>query len=216
MTGQKWRDMRATLSPAFTGTKMRQMLHLICQVGKQSVDTLKSKIDKNGQDFEMRDFVSKFTVDIMATTAFGIEVNSFENPDIEFQDVSKNVLNFESGTFIWKIVGYFIAPKLMRFLKINVMTKKVCDFFQTAIIDVMNEREAKGIVRQDMINLLLEARRGKLEHGEAEKTLEGFATVEESDVGKLKVKRDWSDEELAAQAFLFFLAGYDSEFSFQF
>lgn len=29
MKGQKWRDMRATLSPAFTGSKMRQMFVLV-------------------------------------------------------------------------------------------------------------------------------------------------------------------------------------------
>lgn len=32
VTGQKWRDMRATLSPAFTGSKMRHMFTSVVQV----------------------------------------------------------------------------------------------------------------------------------------------------------------------------------------
>lgn len=32
MKGQKWRDMRSTLSPAFTGSKMRHMFHSLVQV----------------------------------------------------------------------------------------------------------------------------------------------------------------------------------------
>lgn len=31
MSGNRWRDMRATLSPAFTGSKMRQMFELVSE-----------------------------------------------------------------------------------------------------------------------------------------------------------------------------------------
>lgn len=212
LKGQKWKDMRATLSPAFTGTKMRQMFELIRQVGVQSTESLKSKINRNGEDFEMKDFMSKFTVDVIATCAFGVEVNSFEHPNNEFQKISKTIFNFEGFSNGLKIGGYFLFPNLMKLLKIRFMNKRVGDYFQRTIINVMKEREAKGIVRHDMINLLMEARRGKLDYTEEDKSLDGFATVEESEIGKSKNQREWTDEELAAQAFTFFLAGYESEF----
>lgn len=36
-----------------------------------------------------------------------------------------------------------------------------------------------------------------------------FTTVEESDVGKAAVNREWHDDELIAHHFLFFIAGFD-------
>lgn len=208
LKGQKWRDMRATLSPAFTGSKMRQMLKLMNLVGKQSCVIIRNELDKAGPIFEMKEFLTKFTVDIIATCAFGIEVNSFEHPDNDFQNVAVNATNFNNPKAIAIMLGYMAAPSLMKKLKINFMNKKVCDFFQNAILDVMKEREEKGIVRHDMINLLLDARRGKLSHTAEDNLLDGFATIEESEVGKSKVTRKWEDEELAAQAFIFFFAGY--------
>jgi cytochrome P450 family 9 len=62
-------------------------------------------------------------------------------------------------------------------------------------------REEQGIVRKDMIHLLMEAKKGKLtyEKEKEEKIVDGFATVEESDVGRSEVKRKWEDDDLTAQ-----------------
>jgi len=64
-----------------------------------------------------------------------------------------------------------------------------------------------------MINLLIQAKKGKLTHekeGKEEKLQEGFATVEESQVGRSLVGRKWDDDDLAAQCFIFFFAGFDT------
>lgn len=47
-------------------------------------------------------------------------------------------------------------------------------------------REEKGIVRPDMISLLLEARKGNQKHEEITNVETGFATVKEADLGKGK------------------------------
>lgn len=39
---------------------------------------------------------------------------------------------------------------------------------------------------------------------------EGFSTVQESRIGKATVKREWSDNEIVAQCFLFFVAGFET------
>lgn len=88
----------------------------------------------------------------------------------------------------------------MKALNISFFGKDVESFFQEAVFEMMKIREEKGIVRNDMINLLLQAKKGKLSHEiKNEKVLEGFATVEESQVGKTKVTRVWDDDDFAAQ-----------------
>lgn len=80
----------------------------------------------------------------------------------------------------------------------------------------MAMRQNNNIHRPDMINLLMQAREGNLQYQAEEKskdTPEGFATVDESEVGKISVTRKWSDNELIAQCFLFFAAGLDTSSS---
>lgn len=206
--------MRSTLSPAFTGSKMRQMFELVAKVGKQSSMTLKQKIiDGNMSDeVEFKDLSSKFTVDNISTCAFGIEVNSFENPDNEFQYIAKEFSDFSNFKSMIKFAGFLLAPWLMRVLNISFISKKAQKFFEEAIIDTIKTREAKNIVRHDMINLLMQAKKGKLKHEAKEEDLivDGFATVEESQFGKTQNTRVWDDMDLAAQCFIFFLAGFDT------
>ena len=209
-------DMRATLSPAFTGSKMRMMFEFMSQCGKQTAITMRQQINTgtDGTDnvFEFRELASKFTVDVIASCAFGIEVNSFLNPKNDFQRIAQKVSNFSGFWTTIKFVGYMISPKIMKKLKISLLDKETCDFFQTAILDTMKYRVEKGIIRHDMINLLIQARKGNLSHSPKEDDIisDGFATVEESTMGKSKVTRVWDDEDMAAQCFIFFLAGFDT------
>ena len=89
----------------------------------------------------------------------------------------------------------------MKFFKITFFGKAVETFFHEAVLEMMRIREEKGIVRHDMINLLMQAKKGKLTHQmkEEENISEGFATVEESAMGQKQVKRVWDDEDIAAQ-----------------
>lgn len=47
---QKWRDMRTTLSPAFTGSKMRLMYEFIIECAQQMTDHLQQKENKEGKN----------------------------------------------------------------------------------------------------------------------------------------------------------------------
>lgn len=78
----------------------------------------------------------------------------------------------------------------------------------------MKEREQKNIVRPDLINLLLEARRdnGPKHEEQSGITDTGFAAVEESTLGKYTKtqKRELTDYDVYAQCLIFFFAGFDT------
>ena len=78
----------------------------------------------------------------------------------------------------------------------------------------MSMRQRKGIVRHDFVDLMMQVKKGTLsdeKHDESSKHEEdGFATVEEHDVGKSKVKRQWDDLSLVSQSFGFFFAGFET------
>ena len=192
---------------------MRQMFDFMRTVAIQTSDTLKKDI-QNGKEniFEFKGFATKFTCDNIASCAFGIEVNSFKDPTNDFFQIAKKIMNFANIKTAFKFAGFFISPKFMNAFGIKLLDKKVCDFFHIYLIDTMRNREKLGIVRNDMINLMLEAKKGKLVHNNnnEDSSIDGFATVEESHVGRIKLTRQWDEQDLAAQCFIFFLARLDT------
>lgn len=203
--------MRATLSPAFTGRKMRLMFNFVAQVGKQTAETLKQKIINTGKnDFEFKELATKFTVDNIASCAFGIEVNSFEHPDNEFHNIAMKFSDFASFKTFLKFLGFIACPKLMKIFNIKFFSDNVKEFFREATVDTMRIREEKGIIRPDMIDLLMQAKKGNLIHEGNDDSGDGFATVEEYEIGRTQNKPKWEEMDLVAQCFIFFVAGFDT------
>ena len=214
LSGDKWRDMRATLSPAFTGSKMRQMFILVSQcAGDMSKYFKKEAAAGKTLNYEMKELFSKYSNDVIATSAFGIEVNSFENPKNEFFVMGQQLTNFTFAALL-KFLLVSVMPWITKPLKIDLFDTKYEKFFKSMVLENIDSRIKNNIFRPDMINILKDiVKQGGVQTNaeEVAETSDGFSAVEESDVGtKTVVKRKWNENELAAQCFLFFLAGFDT------
>lgn len=207
LKGQEWRQMRATLSPAFSGSKLRQMFKLIQKSNENSIQTLNERITLGGEVLEMKDFFTNFTIDVIATCAFGLEVNSTKNPENDFKKIAMKTLNPNLAVLFVKIFSTRFLPYLLRKLNFGFFDQQTKNFFRSTILDTIKYREAAEISRPDMINLLMDARKGKLKRDTNEEIDEGFATTEESNLGKVGPKRDLDDDDLVAQCLIFFLGG---------
>lgn len=76
LKGQKWRDMRATLSPAFTGSKMRKMFQLVVECSEEATNIMLKEANASNEPYvpEMKDIFTRFTNDVIASSAFGLKV----------------------------------------------------------------------------------------------------------------------------------------------
>lgn len=217
LKGQKWKDMRATLSPAFTGSKMRKMLQLVVECADEMSQYFQRQAMENERksvDYEMKDLFSKYTNDVISTTAFGIKTNSFENENNEFRRVGKKFQELSSPTTILKVIIMKMFPVIAKMLNIRLFDMGTTKFFRTMVLENIATREKQGIFRPDMINILMNIRNGNsqvnYQNEDNVERSDGFAVVEESNIGKKIVNRKWNDDEIVGQCFLFFLAGFDT------
>ncbi|RZC39558.1 p450 domain containing protein, partial [Asbolus verrucosus] len=96
---------------------------------------------------------------------------------------------------------------------VTLFSKSVSNFFTKLVKENIKSREKYGIVRPDMINLLLEPRKCGIRNGESQSVQDtGFATVEESEITKAPAatKQQITDLDITAQALVFFFGSFDS------
>ncbi|XP_044258701.1 cytochrome P450 9e2-like [Tribolium madens] len=208
--GDRWRDLRQTLSPVFTSSKMRTMFVLMDDCAKQLIKYFKEQ-NQYVVDIELKDIFSRYTTDVIATTAFGIQINSLKNINNDFIVSGREFANF-SGLKRLVFFMYGSYPKLAKFLNIKLVSKRLGNFFRKIINETIALREEKNIVRPDLIHLLMSARKGKLKYEEQMDLPEaGFAVVEESELTKSKNNVNFlTNEDITAQALIFFLGGFDT------
>ncbi|XP_072400637.1 cytochrome P450 9e2-like [Diabrotica undecimpunctata] len=207
LTGQRWKEMRPILSPSFTSSKMKSMFVLMSECGENLVNFFMEK-DTNNTEIEMKDTFTRFTNDVIASAAFGVKIDSLKNHENEFYLMGKHATNFNGFWKSMKFFGYMLIPKIYEFFKVTLFDKHVRKFFIELISETIKIREEKGIVRTDMIHLLMEARKGN--HQKEEKVIDaGFAVVQESNLEKV-VSKEMTDLDITAQALIFFFAGFET------
>ncbi|XP_022836828.1 cytochrome P450 9e2-like, partial [Spodoptera litura] len=158
-----------------------------------------------------KDLTTRYANDVIASCAFGLKVDSHNDKNNNFYALGKETssFNFRQMMACFLLVN---APALAKFLKLDFLSESSKEAFKKLVLGTMENRELKKIIRPDMIHLLMEAKKGKLTHDETKSNdlAAGFATVEESAVGRKEINRVWTDEDLVAQAVLFFIAGFET------
>lgn len=191
---------------------MRIMFDLVSECGEEMIQTLLKEAKDLGRiDCEAKELFTKYTNDVISSAAFGYKINSFEDPKNDFFTMGKLLMNFSTvGSFL-RILFITLIPKLASFLKVSFIDARATTFFRSMVLNNMEAREKQGIFRPDMINILMNVKKGNsIVTEDKGRDVDGFATVVESSIGSKDVKRQWTDDELVAQCFLFFLAGFDT------
>lgn len=159
LPGERWRHLRAKLSPTFTSGKLKQMFPLLKEVGDKLIETT-DKLLKENNIVDTKDLVSRYTNDTIASIAFGFNCNSLEDPDNEFKKIASKV--FDQSP-LKNALGFF-APFILDLLKIPFSDQAVIDFFTKNFAEMIKYRQQNSVVRKDFMNLLMQLiEKGKLD-----------------------------------------------------
>ncbi|XP_023288980.1 cytochrome P450 9e2-like [Orussus abietinus] len=181
---EKWRQTRSLLTPAFTSSKMKFMFKLVWNCASKFADhvALEQKTNPGDKEVDMKTILTKYTNDVIASCAFGIDIDTMKNPKNDFYVLGRKATSLE-GLVLVKILLMRTFPGLCRLLDVKLTIDRAKDFFMSAIASTVALRDEKGITRPDMIQLMMEAR----------------------------VKNEDLDiEEMTSQAFVFFFGGFES------
>ncbi|XP_069991154.1 cytochrome P450 9e2-like [Penaeus vannamei] len=187
-TGEEWKKLRAIMSPTFTSGKIKGMFPLVCEKADQLVSfCLKEARTKPFVDMKYN--FGRFTLDTIASCAFGIECNSLVDEKPEFAKQVDSFFNISTG-MILKFILLSLFPKLVEVLNLR-LSVPATDFFEEVVRETMRARQS-GNKRGDFLDLLLEA---EVSTGDAEGT---------------KSKEALDEVTIISQSVLFLVAGYDT------
>nr|ACE75187.1 cytochrome P450 [Glyptapanteles flavicoxis] len=186
LKGDKWREIRTLLTPAFTSAKMKAMFKLMSECANNFTESLIEQV-QGTKEFNSKDIFSRYTNDTIATCAFGVAVDSMKNPTNDFFMLGRRATNFE-GIQMLKFVITMTFPKLAKFLRLKLFDPEADSFFLNLVRDTITTRDQKNIYRPDMIQLMMDTRNQEPGSKKPELTI----------------------EKITSQAFIFFFAGFDT------
>ena len=154
MHGDRWREARNLLSPAFTSSKMKIMFDLMTPCADNVIAHLRAN---TGKEIFTKDLFTRYTNDVIASCAFGISIDSLKDQKNKFYVLGRQATNFE-GLLSVKFFLSRAFPKLAKLIRMRLIGKEISDFFEEVISETVRTRDEKGINRPDMIQLMMDAR----------------------------------------------------------
>ncbi|XP_061494816.1 thromboxane-A synthase isoform X2 [Rhineura floridana] len=216
---ERWKDVRSLLTPAFSAAKMKEMVPLINQACDILLSSLKVFADSDTA-FDIQRNYSWFTLDVVASVAFGICVDSQKNPNDPFVKNTRRV--FELSKFrpllILAVAFPFIMIPLLRILP-NKKRDELNGFFIDAIKNMiaLRDQQDPNERRRDFLQLMLDARSSAndITRGHFDTVSLADVCIQENETSANKAlpkkqPKMLSDDEIAGQAFLFLIAGYET------
>lgn len=196
LKGNKWKHLRQKMTPTFTSGKLKKMFQTLVDCTEALQNCLDESTSKS-EPVEVKTVLAKYTTDVIGSVAFGIECNSFKDPNSDFIKYGSKV--FTPKKFDrFKMSFSFAFPKFCKLLRMQITNRDVDHFYRSLVRDTVDYREKNNVVRNDFMQLLIQLKnKGRLEE---------YEKISDSK----EVDEKLTMNEVAAQAFLFFLAGYET------
>lgn len=179
LEGDRWKTLRAKITPVFTSGKMKYMFPTMAKVGNEFIDALNNEKDLTKVD--VKEYFARFTTDVIGTCAFGLECNSLKDPNAEFRQMGMRHFHQPRNNRA-KIVLLLNFKTFFRMLGAKNVRDDVSKFFRGVVKSTVEYREKNNVQRNDYMDLLL----------------------------KIKSEGQLSLDEVAAECFVFFLAGFET------
>ncbi|XP_034639436.1 cytochrome P450 3A24-like isoform X1 [Trachemys scripta elegans] len=195
-TDEQWKRIRTVLSPTFTSGKLKEMFPLMNRHGEILVKNIQKKVD-NDESLEMKSIFGAYSLDVVASTSFSVNIDSMNNPNDPLVAYIKKYLsfNFFNPLLLSVVMFPFLTPVLEK-MNVSLFPSGFLDFFLNIIQRIKKERQKNDHSdRVDFLQLMVDSQSSN-GSSEPNKTTHSYKAL--------------SDKEIMAQALVFILAGYET------
>lgn len=203
--GAEWKRIRSLLTPFFSVSKLKNNLSIMHQPVKCLIQNLKRIYEKDNV-FEAYCVSSSLALDVICATAFGLDVDSQNDPNNQLLMTLKSISNVSliSPLIFLSFVFPFLSP-LLEFFNVSMFPSGYLEFFERTAKKFINDRKSSDQSRKDFIQSMVKAHLEDLDFQTK------FAMYGENhSASDDDRRRGLTDKEIMAQVLLFFLAGYDT------
>ncbi|XP_043258022.1 probable cytochrome P450 6a13 [Colletes gigas] len=186
LESEKWRPLRTRLSPIFSSGKLKEMFHLLLECSNHLVKYVDGLVGNGVEIVESHEIAAKYTTDVIGSCAFGIEMKALAAEDSEFRKIGRQIFETTWQSFLRDRLREY--PLIFKLVGRFIVDHEVTEFLTNITIKTIEYRIKNNVQRNDFIDILVDLK----QHPE-----------------KLGVD-ELTDHYLAAQAFVFFIAGFES------
>ncbi|XP_024943135.1 probable cytochrome P450 6a14 isoform X2 [Cephus cinctus] len=105
LEGKKWKGLRSKLTPTFSSGKIKRMFYLLVECSEEFQKLIRHSA--TGAPVEVRELAAKFTIDVIGSCAFGIQINALANEDSEFRIMAiLDENSIAAQAFVFFAAGY--------------------------------------------------------------------------------------------------------------
>ncbi|XP_057604859.1 cytochrome P450 3A12-like isoform X2 [Hippopotamus amphibius kiboko] len=186
---EQWKRIRTLLSPTFTSGKLKEMFPILGQYGDVLVRNLKKEAEK-GKPINMKDIFGAYSMDVITSTSFGVNVDSLNNPQDPFVEYGRKIstIDFFNLLTLSFVLFPFLGP-VFEALNISLFPKSSVNFFTKSVKRMKESRlKDKQMHRVDFLQLMINSQNSK----------------------EVDTHNALSDLELVAQGIIFIFAGYET------
>lgn len=177
LSGSRWRNLRVKLSPTFTSGKMKMMFGTVADCGRELQLCLEPLASK-GETVEIKDVLARYSTDIIASCAFGIQCNCLKDPDADFRNWGRKIFAPTLKKRFFRIVE-FAFPSVSRMFRLRTAPDEVNKYFLNMVKNTVEHREKNGVKRNDFMDLLLQLKNKTLEVAEEEDMTSGNLDIDD-------------------------------------
>ncbi|GFQ63901.1 cytochrome P450 3A5 [Trichonephila clavata] len=210
--GEDWKRIRTIITPAFTSKRMRQMGTIMNECSRTLIEVCENHY-KDGNPVDCKGLFGTFTMDVIASSAFGTKVDSHNDPQNDFVRRAKEAfLRFTPLRIVFSVLIPHWITKLIP-ESMNPFKFDRDDFFKDVTMNVIKQRKQTGKRYNDFLQLLMDAsdEAAEAENAEiVEDESDRFGSVTSSTMSSPSKYKKLSNEELLAQCAMFFMVGYET------
>ncbi|XP_066257307.1 probable cytochrome P450 6a13 [Euwallacea similis] len=183
--GNDWRHLRVKLTPTFTSGKMKMMFDIFQDKTEGLIKSITPYLASNAGPVSIKEKLQRYTIEIISSCAFGMESKAMEEQDNDFATYGQKVTKSNVARFLLKET---MPWKLLAQLGFRDFGRDTYKFFIRLVKENIKFRESNNVQRKDLMQLLMQLK----------------------EKYHIDSKEGLSENDIIAQCFLFFFAGFET------